>query len=477
MSVAEKYRQKYGLTDDEEEKAASEAPAGTAAERALARLEARKATEQEAAAAQAEIDANAPSAIESFGAGALQGATFNLADEAEGYIGAFLDKVTGLDKRSAEALGVEPTSFSENAAQLAQAERDELAESRRANPGAFMAGEITGGIATPANFVGPGALVNAGRLGSTSGRLGLQAARAAAEGAVAGAGAADPGDRLETGTLGALLGGGTAGILGAATRGLTKARVAEDALFDAQGRQVPLNLIDEPDSGLPGFYQNYVGRTVGGRGALRRQGQPFLEEAADTVEQRTAVAEAGKTAREQQVNQELARRTAARDAGLSQAKAAEKARVAAEKAALDDEAWQATLDVAIPPTMPKEVAEEVRNAGSRLEGLEVFDDWWRDNAFQTVSGYSQINLPNNFVSEIRRLVGRNPEFKEALGKGQWKRLQDAVDANDLSGRELMEIRNTFARAANKTPSLQGAAARGVADKFDNFMKRKGWSAR
>jgi len=130
--------------------------------------------------------------MQSFSAGALQGATFNFGDE----IGAFIDEMRGKG----------------NYQQQLSAARSNMGDFEKDNPNAYLAGEIAGGIASAAIPVGRAVAVGRNAAGFQQAiQAGMRAAKpAAALGAVAGAGAAEGNENIAPSA--AL--GGTAGAFG-----------------------------------------------------------------------------------------------------------------------------------------------------------------------------------------------------------------------------------------------------------------------
>lgn len=131
--------------------------------------------------------------------GALQGATFGLADEAIARVGSLSPDLTYDD--------------------IMAAAREDLQRTRKDQPVASIAGEIVGGLATGLT----GGLTKAGTAIASSlgrGNIGSRIAKAAslgaASGGIYGAGTADQGDRIEGAKSGAILGGTIGGAIPAA---------------------------------------------------------------------------------------------------------------------------------------------------------------------------------------------------------------------------------------------------------------------
>ena len=124
------------------------------------------------------------SGAEAFGMGARQGATLGFADESKAFMGAALDYMTG-----------QTDSFIEDYQSLRGIYRKEEQQARKAHPGMYVAGEITGGVAS-------GGVAGVGRTVAGT------AARQAAAGGLGGFGISEGG--LAEQTVGAAI-GATAG--------------------------------------------------------------------------------------------------------------------------------------------------------------------------------------------------------------------------------------------------------------------------
>lgn len=150
--------------------------------------------------------------LPSFARGTAQGATFNTADEIAGAVGAAADFATGK---------ITLDQFTSTYSQRVETSRAAFEAAREASPGAFLAGEIFGGVATTAAAT---ALTGGAAAPTLLGAIGRGAALGAGAGALFGFGGAEglaevPGAVAK----GALLGGalGVAGpLLGAAGRGV-----------------------------------------------------------------------------------------------------------------------------------------------------------------------------------------------------------------------------------------------------------------
>jgi hypothetical protein len=161
------------------------------------------------------------------------------------------------------------------------------AEFQARQPGAYMAADIAGSIASPVNFI-PGVNVAArlGMAGKTAKAFNT-AGRVAAESAVYGSGEAGEGQRLEGAVSGAgagLLGygvlrGGMAAVGG--TANLFTRRNIEGDLVDEMGNFTPITLVADKPTGSEGFlhtlYTDVIAPSFGGRGIISQQEKVAME--------------------------------------------------------------------------------------------------------------------------------------------------------------------------------------------------------
>lgn len=155
------------------------------------------------------------------------------------------------------------------------------AEFQARQPGAYMAADVAGSIATPVNFI-PGVNVAArlGMAGKTAKAFNT-AGRVAAESAIYGSGEAGEGQRLEGAVSGAgagLLGygvlrGGMAAVGG--TANIFTRRNIEGDLVDEMGNFTPITLVADKPTGSEGFlhtlYTDVIAPSFGGRGIISQQ--------------------------------------------------------------------------------------------------------------------------------------------------------------------------------------------------------------
>lgn len=191
------------------------------------------------------------------------------------------------------------STFSEEYQRLKKRYDEEQAAFTERQPGAALAADIGGAIASPATYVAAPAAVTArlGQLtgvGGTAARTGAFGGRAAVEGAVYGAGEAREGERLQGAEAGA-----TAGLIGAGlTKGVTSAggfaaeviskrRIAGD-LVDESGNFIPITLAAKSGEGtestIQSLYRDIVAPTFGAKAIIKEQEGPILKNAEELLE-------------------------------------------------------------------------------------------------------------------------------------------------------------------------------------------------
>jgi hypothetical protein len=312
-------------------------------------------------------------------------------------------------------------------------------EFARENKNIALATELVGALASPLNKIAP----SVGATGGPLRRAAAATARGGAEGALAGLGEGEGAleDQLQRAYSGGQTGAGFAGALsgfgGALGRTVSKRRVAE-TLEKADGTFKPLHLAS--DGLLGDFYRGIVGRSYGGMEKLHRQQEPFLRQAKEAVE--TAGSQLDDQVR-----------------------------------AVNNRTVRKAVDAAIPPTMPAQVADDLRSMDPSAAERKL-SKWYRDHGFKSVVGQESFRWDPKLQSRIRTMLNDNPELKTQVGGavGGIKRLDDYLNPmskGGVPGDVLMEIRNTFARKANApTLSLRGKGNRSIADEFDNMIAKR-----
>jgi len=171
-------------------------------------------------------------------------------------------------------------SFSDVYRDIQGSENDRLQSYREQNPNEAMALELGGALATGglglSRALAAKGITTAGNFGRTAGVIG-------AESALAGAGSAEEGKRLQGAGVGAATGLATAGLFKGGSglvNSMAKRRIAQD-LIAPDGSKIPIHMTAAPhESGLADFYRSGVGSTFGGGNALMGQ-QDALVNAAD----------------------------------------------------------------------------------------------------------------------------------------------------------------------------------------------------
>jgi len=186
-------------------------------------------------------------------------------------------------------------------------------EFKRRQEGAALAADIAGAVVSPATYAAT-PLAIAGRLGQT----GSLAARAAAEGAVYGAGEAGEEQRLQGAQAGAVSGLVGAGLVKGVTTVAVKSadilskRRVEGDLVDIDGDFVPITLAASDPKGAEGlihtFYRDVVAPSFGGKGIIKEQEEVILKKAEDYIEAQKAFStklDEGIKQKEQQIKQQM----------------------------------------------------------------------------------------------------------------------------------------------------------------------------
>ena len=194
------------------------------------------------------------------------------------------------------------STVSEEYKRLKKRYDEEQAVFAERQPGAAIAADIGGAIASPATYVAAPAAITA-RLGQLAGiggaaaRTGAFGGRVAAEGGVYGAGAAKEGERLQgaaTGAGGSLVGAGLVkGVtksLGTVTDVATRRRIEGD-LIDADGDFIPLTLAASSPKGSEGLvhtlYRDIIAPSFGAKGVIKEQEDVIIKKTENILEEQT----------------------------------------------------------------------------------------------------------------------------------------------------------------------------------------------
>jgi len=415
-------------------------------------------------------------AVNAFG----QGATLNFADEIGSGLAAGAVKVgdwlTG--NENSKSYGDVYTSMMDSEKQ----KRDAFAA---ANPKTALGLEVAGGFATGgmggAKVLGTNAIKNAPKLTKALAASGV----GAGEGAVAGFGAGDSMDERLSGagtgaTIGAVLPLALSGA-GAGLRAASNKYKLDRPAEVLDGVQEPLNLVD-PHGWRGKFYRDTVGTAMGGR-KIAADSAPFVQRAQDLVDAKTArvgeIAQRGKN-----VNYAINKQ----GGGLvGQAKQTGKQQV--DDAIQAQKLLDSTEANALDNTFRKEMTEASLPANFSDEGRAILDDVnvaptekmdriakeWTKNGFASLKEVTFDIDQKTFKAQMKGLFDGDPALDNAAGKYMTefnKRLKKAIDpkTGQMDGDKFMELRNQYARAANKTSDpMQRQVFRSISSKVDDLM--------
>lgn len=430
----------------------------------------------------------------------VEGATLGLGDEVAALGGATYEKlkqaVTGKgDKTWKEA-------FNEKYAPIERL-RNQFQEDR---PKEALALNVAGSLAT-------------GPVGGTKSvatpflkRALKSVAGGAIEGAIAGAGTANAGERLKGAGIGAGFGAATGGVLtglGGLANAIAKRRIAEN-LVQADGSQKPLHLMAEPgESKVVDFYRGGVGASFGGGGALKKQELPFLHAADQAVDaaqvQQSQLAQQADAVKTGYENRKLQNALAAQ-AKEQQTAAQGKQLVRSVRDLTESQVARASdglerkaLDEALPVDAPLEQRQALLKLDPQTAAKQL-DAWWTENGFNMVKG-RDFEWTGTLQTNLDKLVEGDPALALKLGDiwaripGMTNRMQAAAMKNvkpgtamtseqmgqavreslpqitHINGDALMAMRNFFARASNSTSSrFDKGALRQVANVFDEEIR-------
>ena len=368
----------------------------------------------------------------------------------------------GMATAMAKAMGDEK-GWGEIYEDISGAERRRQGEYKEAHPGEALALEVGGGLLTGgmglSKALGTQALKQAPKLTRAATGMGV----GAAEGAVAGAGGADPGSRAAGAKTGALIGAAIPGALSAGGGVLRKAAKPME------------------ESTVAGFYRDVVADAFGG-GAVRERLVGGVQQAGKKVTNLTKAVARVRESGKQMVKQ--SGRQIVDDT---------KAQVAASEKAFRREATNA----AIPSAMPREAAEEIMDLPPQ-QAMEILDTHWMNHGFKDAKQRTYSMNADNFEQGLRNMFKDDPALRQAAGEftadimgdfnKAFKRGPDIMQPDpsgigiskrvkaaegNISGTDLMELRNKYARAANSTSdALQRTAFRKISGNIDDHITRQ-----
>jgi len=399
------------------------------------------------------------------------------------------------------------------------------AEFKQRQPGAYMAADIAGSVASPVNFI-PGVNI-ASRLGmagkaAKAVQAGATGGRVAAESAVYGAGEAGEGQRVSGAISGAgqgLVGygalRGAMGLGGKTVSAFTRRNV-EGNLIDDAGEFVPITLAASKPDGVEGiihtFYRDVVAPSFGAKGVIKTQEQKIVGKAEDYLKDQKLMAkelDEGVKRKVQESNDKMKDAISAFKAQKKELnkistdkKAPLKDKLQALKTGKAEEiAGKAAADVnrtlnarrfdfrnqAFAEAMPAEAGIKeiqkvlsVEDVGQRARAL---DELWRSRGYSMIKGKKLRVNKNEFETSLAKGITEDPVFKVLLPdiKSFKNNVMDAIssvskfrDANNrIDGDVLSTVRSrlgTFA-AATGDPQIRKAyyMAQG---KVDDIIKKQ-----
>lgn len=385
-------------------------------------------------------------------------------------------------------------------------------------PGAALAADIAGSVASPVNALKVAqAVTNLGRGAQTVGRV-------AAEGAVYGAGEAEEGERLSgaaTGAGGGLLAygalRGAAKGVGTGVNALTSRKVAKPLVNEA-GEFIPLTLAAEGDgvveSTIQRFYKGVISPVSG---SMKKQEQAIIGSSEELKEGLTKFAkqvDEGLKLAETKAKDELnlasealtetgeklkAIRTKQRDGTiaplseklevLKNTKANQYVAKATQQATQNQNARRAVFrDQAFASALPaKASADDIQRLGSIEDvgqKIRALDKMWAKDGYSMIKGKKIRVSENQFAKDISKGVLEDPVFKvlapdigSSFKKNVMKTLESVGKFRDKSGRidgdALATIRSSLGTWASASGDYQlSRAYRMVQSKLDDVIKKQ-----
>jgi hypothetical protein len=327
------------------------------------------------------------------------------------------------------------------------------AEFKQRQPGAYMAADIAGSVASPVNFI-PG--VNIAARAGMAGRAAQVAAtggRVATESAIYGAGEAGEGQRLSGAVSGAgqgLVGygvlRGTMGLGGKTVSAFTRRNVEGDLIDDA-GEFVPITIAASKPDGVEGlihtFYRDVVAPSFGAKGVIKEQEQTIVGKAQEYYKAQKAMSKEMDEGVKRKVQEN---KDKIKDAiSAFEAQKTELNKISADKTApLKDKlqtlkkgkpeeiVGKAISDVnrtlnarrfdfrnqAFSEAMPAEAGIKeiqkvlsVEDIGQRIRAL---DELWGKRGYSMIKGEKLIVNKNEFETSLAKRITEDPVFKVLL---------------------------------------------------------------
>ena len=382
-----------------------------------------------------------------------QGASFGLADEVGSGLGALASKIAGHEGDFADHYN--------SSMQRAQGQRHAFA---KANPKTDLGLNIAGGLAT--GGYGGAKVLGTQAVKNVVGKSALNKALAAmavgsAEGGVAGAATADQGNRAKGGLTGATIGAVIPAAIsggGQLTKMATRANPKIQQMLQPDGHRIPITLAASDDSNMGNFYRKTVENAYGG-GSLRDKAKPFVADAAEkVVDVKKANVLAKAVARQQTKESEKVIR------GQAAGKVDE----------LDAAFRQEATASVLPARMDAETKASILGKNPQ-DGLAEMDAWMRKHAFEDAKNEIFSFDPKTVRDDINNLFNDDPMLQTDGAKYLSNLSKDFDDAfaetgGKIEGADLMELRNKYARSANRaSDDTQRAAFLRIKDKVDDML--------
>ena len=431
--------------------------------------------------------------------------------------------------------------------------QDERADYAQDHPVANIGLNIVGGILSPANVLGAAAITGkaastaggiakpltsaaqkiAAKTGTTAGQgklatAGRAAVVAGGEGAVAGALSSEQGNRTRGAAEGVLFGVGTSGAISTVGQAIRipfsrKVDAPLKVVNPATGKleHVPMNLAAKAgDSTFENVLQLFYQRAVGGAwvssGMIRKQSQPWLDNAvlaADKVADKLKQAQARtnvaiqrlKRIKQENVDASIATNkevSAGRMSRLEEDVLAREANDAAQKAQHDAQLGREAQDIladaqqgfrqqisqdALPSGSKKKIRDKVANLMSR-DALEIIRREFLENGFKMVKR-RKFRVPKSFGNRVKAdvledtvLIGDDKleltNFIDSID-AELNNIREAGDlgSKSIKGTDLLNLRTKAADAASSigndatgVDAMKQKAYRAVVKQIDNMFE-------
>jgi hypothetical protein len=366
-----------------------------------------------------------------------------------------------------------------------QARRNAFTEE---NPWADLGANVVGGVLTGGLAFGPAraaagvasklpqALQGAGKVGATAGTLSL-------EGAVAGYGSGQPGQREEAAKTGAILApalGGAMHGLGAGVRKWnTRGKSFKDMVDPETGKFVPITQAADEEGTRGMLYRDIVSQATGARRKMREQAMVHIQPKLDRIKELKKEIKAAKTASSNKkkelglaatnaaeevraLNKAVADRMTRlrreeqllkrQEASLrKQATASDNAkRIANEVEQVQEEfrslATSKSIGVSADKAFRDKLSKGVRDAHNRVVQLE---EWWINHGFDFMRGKTHNVSPAKLAASIKEIVLDSKAFDDPDLTTARELLDSYTASGTISGEDFLTVRNTIAAMAKK----------------------------